>query len=175
MQWRAAAQRDHKPVVIMLTDSGDNYKSNSLQTFQAIMAQEAQLADEERLTLHMIGFGPAVDLQFVEQLANMGNGSHLVCQTGGDVDRLDLVKAFGQLAAQPALKVSLLHTLRGTAPAAAGGNASRCAAKEVFVLCAASRRCRSHQLLCMHQHLIKRCGDRAKCSSTHCSMQGQGE
>ena len=109
--------------MIMLTDSGDWHKSSSLQTLQNIMAQEGQLPEDQRLTLHMIGFGSGVDLHFVEQLATLGNGSHLVCQTGGDMDRLDLVKAFGQLAAQPALKVSLLHTLRGGAPA---GHASKC-------------------------------------------------
>ena len=124
MQWRQTAQQDHKPVVIMLTDSGDWHKDSSLQTLRNIMQQESQLSEDERLTLHMIGFGPNVDLHFVEQLADIGNGSHLVCQTGGDVDRLDLVKAFGQLAAQPALKVSLLQQLRGGAAAGAQAGAA---------------------------------------------------
>lgn len=132
VQWRAVAQRDHKPVIIMLTDSGDWHKDSSLQILRAIVAQEAALPEEQRLTLHMIGFGPDVDVRFVEQLADAGSGSHLVCQTGGDMDRLDLVKAFGQLAAQPALKVSLLHALRGgaapAAAAAAAGGAGGCAA-----------------------------------------------
>jgi hypothetical protein len=124
MQWRQAAQRKHKPVVIMLTDSGDFDKEGSLQTMRSIMAQESQLPEDQRLTLHMIDFGPDVDVNFVERLASIGNGSHLVCQTGGDVDRLELVKAFGQLATQPALKVSLLQAVRTTSAAALGGCAS---------------------------------------------------
>jgi hypothetical protein len=113
VQWRNQSQSDHKPIIIMLSDSEDWYKSQSLQTLRSMMAAEQGLPEEERLTLHMIGFGPDVDLAFVEQLADIGNGSHLVCQTGSDMDRLDLVKAFGRLAAQPALKVSLMHELRG--------------------------------------------------------------
>ena len=133
MQWRQTAQQAHKPVIIMLTDSGDWDKQNSLQTLQQIMSQEAQLPDNERMTLHMIGFGPDVDRAFVQQLANIGNGSYLVCQTGGDVDRLDLVKAFGQLAAQPALKVSLLQQLRGGA--AGSACAHSCAGSQSSAKC----------------------------------------
>ena len=104
----------------MLTDSGDWEKASSLHQLQSIMASETQLPEEEQLSLHMIGFGPDVDVQFIESLADCGNGSHMVCQTGGDVDRLELVKAFSQLAAQPALKVSLLQTLRGTTTSSNG-------------------------------------------------------
>jgi hypothetical protein len=103
----------------MLTDSEDCGKQQSLDYMRQIMAAEASLPEAEQLTLHMIGFGPSVDHQFVEDLATIGNGSHLVCQTGGEVDRLDLVKAFSRLAAEPALKVSLLQQLRG-------GQASSC-------------------------------------------------
>jgi hypothetical protein len=113
VQWRQQTQSDQKPVIILLTDSGDWHKDHSLQTLRQIMAAEQKYPEDERLTLHMIGFGSGVDLCFVEQLADIGNGSHLVCQTGSDVDRLDLVKAFGRLAAQPALKVSLMHELHG--------------------------------------------------------------
>jgi hypothetical protein len=115
VQWRSSSQTDHKPVFIMLTDSGDWYKQQSLDQVRHIMAAEAHLPEAEQLTLHMIGFGPDVDEKFVEELATIGNGSHLVCQTGGEVDRLDLVKAFSRLAAEPALKVSLLQQLRGGA------------------------------------------------------------
>ena len=97
----------------MLTDSGDWHKEASLQQLRHIMTAEQRLPEEERLALHMIGFGPAVDIHFVEQLADIGGGSHIVCQTGGEVDRLDLVKAFSRLAAKPALKVSLMQELRG--------------------------------------------------------------
>jgi hypothetical protein len=113
VQWRPTSQSDHKPVFIMLTDSGDWCKQQSLAYMRQIMAAEASLPEAEQLTLHMIGFGPSVDHEFVEDLATIGNGSHLVCQTGGEVDRLDLVKAFSRLAAEPALKVSLLQQLRG--------------------------------------------------------------
>jgi hypothetical protein len=99
----------------MLTDSGDSVKQQSLDRMRQIMAAEANLPEAEQLTLHMIGFGPDVDEQFVEELANIGNGSHLVCHTGGEMDRLDLVRAFSRLAAEPALKVSLLQQLRGGA------------------------------------------------------------
>jgi hypothetical protein len=113
VQWRSQSQTDHKPVVILLTDSGDWYKQQSLNQMRNIMAAEACLPEPVQLTLHMIGFGPEVDENFVEELGTIGNGSHLVCQTGGEIDRLDLVKAFSRLAAEPALKVSLLQQLRG--------------------------------------------------------------
>jgi putative aminopeptidase FrvX len=103
----------------MLTDSADWEKTHSLQVLRKIMESEQQLPEEERLTLHMIGFGVDVDTAFITALADIGNGSYLVCQTGSDMDRLDLVKAFSQLAAQPALKVSLLQILRGGTSAVA--------------------------------------------------------
>ena len=146
LQWRrsttAGTQHGHKPVIIMLTDSADRDKDQSIELVYNMMECEAQLPEEQRLTLHVIGIGPHVDLPFVEELAEMGNGSHLVCQTGGDMDRLELVKAFGHLAAQPALKVSLLQTLRGGASAAtagAQGASSGCASSQSSVSACACR------------------------------------
>ena len=126
VQWRQGAQGNHKPVVILLTDSEDWHHSSSVQQLLNIMAAESQLPESEQLSVHVIGFGARVDVNFIEQLATIGNGSHLVCQTGGDMDRLDLVTAFSQLAAQPALKVSLLATLRGAPVAAASAPPAGC-------------------------------------------------
>jgi hypothetical protein len=110
----------------MLTDSGDHYKQQTITQLEQIMGAEAAYPEEERLTLHMIGFGPYVDIQFVEKLADIGNGSFISCQTGGDMDRLDLVKAFSHLASHPAVKVSLMREIRGAPTRAAGSKAARC-------------------------------------------------
>jgi hypothetical protein len=96
----------------MLTDSGDNDVNATVPALTAIMQEEALLPAEEQLTVHMFGFGPDVHEAFIEQLANIGNGSHFTCQTGGDMDRVNLVRAFTRLASQPAVKVSLMQEIR---------------------------------------------------------------
>jgi secreted protein with Ig-like and vWFA domain len=96
----------------MLTDSGDNYAHVTVPNLTAIMQEEAQLPTDEQLTVHMFGFGQGVNEAFIEQLANIGNGSHFTCQTGGDMDRVNLVRAFTRLASQPAVKVSLMQEIR---------------------------------------------------------------
>ena len=107
LQWRQSGVTHHKPVVILLTDSGDWEKSSSTSVLTSIMAQEQNLPEAERLTMHVIGFGPGVDEAFIKRLADIGNGSHMTCQAASDIDRLTLVKAFARIAAHPALKVSL--------------------------------------------------------------------
>lgn len=94
-------------MVILLTDSEDWYKASSTDVLRRIMQVEQNLPEAERLTVHVIGFGPGVDENFIRDLANIGNGSHLTLQAAKDMDRLCLVKAFARIAAQPALKVSL--------------------------------------------------------------------
>jgi hypothetical protein len=107
VQWRASGITRHKPVVILLSDSEDWHKRDSCQALKDIMAHEASLPEAERLTVHVIGFGPSIDEAFIRKLADIGEGSHMSCQAATDFDRLNLVKAFSRIAAQPALKVSL--------------------------------------------------------------------
>jgi hypothetical protein len=107
VQWRLAEQRHHKPVAILLTYSGDWHRSSSNRVLRRIMRQEQTLPEGERLTVHVIGFGQSVDAEFIKQLADIGNGSHMTCHAAQDIDRRRLVHAFKRIAAHPALKVCL--------------------------------------------------------------------
>ena len=94
--------------MILLTDSGDAVKDSSAQVLQQIMTREQQLPEAERLTVHVIGFGPGVDERYIQQLASIGGGSHFTCQAARDMDRTNLVKAFSRIAARPADQVALV-------------------------------------------------------------------
>ena len=94
--------------MILLTDSGDAVKDSSAQVLQQIMAREQQLPEAERLTVHVIGFGPGVDKHYIQQLASIGGGSHFTCRAARDMDRTNLVKAFSRIAARPADQVALV-------------------------------------------------------------------
>jgi hypothetical protein len=112
-QWRQAGVTLHKPVMILLTDSEDWVKTQSKKVLRQIMESEQKLDEAERLTVHVIGFGPDVDEGYIEALARIGNGSHLCCHAARDMDRLNLVQAFSTIAAHPAIKVSLLKQTAG--------------------------------------------------------------
>lgn len=70
-------RRQVHTIFIMLSDSADGSKGSTATVLTAIMQEEAQLPTEEQLTLHILGFGPGLDQHFIEQLANIGNGSFL--------------------------------------------------------------------------------------------------
>lgn len=108
MQWRQQGSSSLKPVAILLSDSGDHYKSSSEKVLRGIMQKEQQYPEAERLNVHVIGFGPGVDARFIQQLATIGCGSHFTCQAARDMDRLNLVKAFSRIAARPADQVALV-------------------------------------------------------------------
>lgn len=108
VQWRAGGTDNLKPVVILLTDSEDWVKASSVDVLQHIMEGEKQLPEAERLTVHVIGFGPGVDESFIQQLATIGCGSHFTCQAARDMDRTNLVKAFSRIAARPGDQVALV-------------------------------------------------------------------
>lgn len=108
MQWRTGGTDNLKPVVILLTDSEDWVKASSVDVLQRIMEGEKQLPEAERLTVHVIGFGPGVDESFIQQLATIGCGSHFTCQAARDMDRTNLVKAFSRIAARPGDQVALV-------------------------------------------------------------------
>lgn len=76
---------------------------------QDIMKTEQQYPEEQRLTLHVIGFGPGVDSSYIQELASIGCGSHFTCQAAMDIDRLNLVKAFSRIAAKPSAQVALVQ------------------------------------------------------------------
>lgn len=108
MQWRRTAHSTLKPVAIVLTDSGDCKKATGLATMREIMQKELQHPEAERLAVHVIGFGPQVDGNFIRDLAAIGGGSHFTCHAAIDMDRLKLVKAFTRIAARPADQVALV-------------------------------------------------------------------
>lgn len=85
---------------------------SGIETMQDIMRAERELPETERLTVHVIGFGPHVIHSYVEQLAALGGGSHMVCQGAHDTDRIHLIRAFTRIAAQPALQVALVPDAR---------------------------------------------------------------
>lgn len=91
VQTRARAEKTHKLVLIMLTDSGDANRRRSQRELDAIMQEEARHRHDARIALHMIGVGKAANVEFVQQLAACGHGSPLVCQCADDMDRLELV------------------------------------------------------------------------------------
>lgn len=72
------------------------------------MLQEQRLPMAQRLTVHVIGFGPHVDGNFIKQLAIIGGGSHFTCQAAADMDRTNLIKAFSRIAARPSDKIALI-------------------------------------------------------------------
>ena len=108
VQWRSQGSSNLKPVVILLTDSEDWVKKTSVNVLMKIMASEKALPEAERLTVHVIGFGPGVDERFIQQLASIGGGSHFTCHAARDMDRTNLVKAFSRIAARPADQVALV-------------------------------------------------------------------
>eukprot|EP00892_Ulva_mutabilis_P011345 jgi/Ulvmu1/8583/UM045_0026.1 len=107
-QWRAQGTESLKPVAILLTDSEDWVKATSVDVLRWIMEAEAALPEAERLTVHVIGFGPGVDEGFIQQLAAIGRGSHFTCQAARDMDRTNLVRAFSRIASRPADQVALV-------------------------------------------------------------------
>lgn len=68
--------------------------------------------DEPMPQVHVIGYGMEVDARFLQQLADAGGGSHVVCGTAvnveADVERLRLVGAFELLAERPDRRGALM-------------------------------------------------------------------
>ena len=96
-----------KPVIILLTDSGDWNQATTLRNLQQTMSRLPNPP-----VLHVIGYGRNVDRRFLESLAQAGNGTCVVCGTNpnatADVGRLELVGAFEQVADRPDKRAALM-------------------------------------------------------------------
>lgn len=82
------ATRWHQPVFVLLTDSGVMDRQNTLSYLEKQMDKEH--TQQNPVTLHALGFGEDVDDEFMQDLAEKGNGSfHTIkdISNQGDVAR----------------------------------------------------------------------------------------
>lgn len=107
MQWRRGGETYHKPVAILLTDAEEWEQGDAAATLRGIMEQEQHLPENDRLMVHVIGFGRDVNEEFIAELAELGHGSHITCRAAKDMDGLRLIHAFARIAAQPQLQIGL--------------------------------------------------------------------
>ena len=95
-------------MAILLTDAEEWEQGDAAHTLMDVMEQEEVLPEGERLIVHVIGFGRDVNQNFIAELAELGNGSHMTCRAAKDMDRLKLIHAFARIAAQPQVQIGLV-------------------------------------------------------------------
>ena len=107
VQWRRGEETYHTPVAIVLTDAEEWEQGDAAAALRDVMEQEEALPEGDRLMVHVIGFGRDVNADFIEELAELENRSHVTCRAAKDMDRLRLVHAFARIAAQPQVQIGL--------------------------------------------------------------------